>query len=101
MTGFDPVEFDVHHRNHQRSDNRWINLLLLEPSINQSLTKVKVSKHGYRGLRQSGKSTYGSSIRFKNQVHHLGCFSSSEVAARAYDLKAKELYGDEAILNFP
>ena len=32
---------------------------------------------------------------------YLGVFDTEEAAARAYDTKAKELYGDKARLNFP
>ena len=31
---------------------------------------------------------------------HVGYFASEEEAARAYDIKARELWGDNAIVNF-
>ena len=31
---------------------------------------------------------------------HVGYFASKEEAARAYDIKARELMGDDAIVNF-
>ena len=31
---------------------------------------------------------------------HVGYFASEEEAARAYDTKARELLGDDAIVNF-
>ena len=31
---------------------------------------------------------------------HVGCFASEEEAARAYDIKAREWWGDDAIVNF-
>lgn len=32
---------------------------------------------------------------------YLGSYNTSEEAARVYDTKAKELFGDFALLNFP
>ena len=31
---------------------------------------------------------------------YVGCFASEEEAARAHDIKARELGGDDAIVNF-
>ena len=35
-----------------------------------------------------------------NPQKYVGCFASEEEAARAHDIKARELWGDDAIVNF-
>lgn len=62
-----------------------------------SATKATKAKSGYRGihLRKSGR--YAVTIK----QEWLGTFDTIEEAARIYNKKAAELYGDNAILNFP
>ncbi len=40
-------------------------------------------------------------IVYGYRTHRIGLFVTAEEAARAYDEKAKELYGEFARLNFP
>ena len=40
-------------------------------------------------------------IQYKGTVHYLGYFDNEEAAARAWDKKAIELFGEFARLNFP
>jgi len=54
---------------------------------------------GVRFEKRTGKWT--SQLRTKDKRHHIGTFLTEEEAARAYDAKARELYGDKARLNFP
>ncbi|EJR71449.1 hypothetical protein IK7_06221 [Bacillus cereus VD156] len=58
------------------------------------------NKIGFRGVSKSNKK-YTARIIFKRQHIYLGVFGTSEEAARAYDKKAIELFGDKAVLNFP
>lgn len=52
------------------------------------------------GVRKSGKG-FSSFIRKNNSRMYIGQFKTELEAARAYDKKAIELYGENAILNFP
>lgn len=54
----------------------------------------------YKGVRfNHGK--FASKVIFEGKSISIGNFNTSEQAAKAYDKKAYELYGDKAILNFP
>lgn len=47
------------------------------------------------------KNKYKSKISFNNKQIHIGYYNTETDAARAYDIRAIELYGSDAILNFP
>ena len=51
--------------------------------------------------KSSAKKPWRATISHQNKQYHLGSFDSEEEAAKAYDEKAIELYGDNARLNFP
>ncbi|KIP28272.1 AP2/ERF family transcription factor [Bacillus thuringiensis] len=61
--------------------------------------KSSVSSN-YRGVRKINNS-WISQISKNRKLYHLGSFKNELEAARTYDKKAIELYGDKAILNFP
>lgn len=66
-------------------------------------SKQKNSKIEYKGVTSyisRNKIIYSSRIGYKGKIIHLGSFSSSIEAAKAYDTKAKELFGKFAHLNF-
>lgn len=71
----------------------------------QGQNKCNSSKHSnnknkYKGVSfQHGKFT--SHICFNKKQIHLGRFVKEENAAKAYDKKARELFGEYAKLNFP
>jgi hypothetical protein len=59
------------------------------------------SKTGFKGVFPASPGRWIARIRCQSGQWYLGTFSSPEEAARAYDAKARELYGDFAYLNSP
>lgn len=59
---------------------------------------LKVGSNRYRGVTQL-KGRYIARITFNRKIYNLGSFKSEKEAASAYNKKAMELYGDNAILN--
>jgi len=93
----------VDHINRNKLDNRSCNLRLVTPqenALNRPQSVIKRSTiSGYRGVLnrkdRPGKKIWVCMFRGK----HSGYFYSAKDAA--YDVLAKEAYGNDAILNFP
>ncbi|MFK3840087.1 HNH endonuclease [Serratia sp. NPDC087055] len=81
-----PINMQVDHINHIRSDNRIGNLRLVNQSQNQrNSTLRKDNKDGKPGVRwHSSQRKWHAFIRANGKQIHLGCFSdySSAVVAR-------------------
>lgn len=107
-----PKGLVVDHINDDPLDNRRSNLRIVTTQQNVGRSR-RLNKHGYRGIRQDlGKSSRGSAhgafvasisktINGRVETFYLGHHPTPEEAARAYDAKAIELYGEFARLNFP
>lgn len=68
--------------------------------VKNIIQRRRINQNGYKGVyKNSGK--FASKISIKGKMEHLGTFITKEEAAIAYDKKAKEIYGDKAVLNFP
>jgi hypothetical protein len=88
------------HKDGNTLNNTKQNLQVVSSSQNQM--KKKLPKHntsGYRGvyfhkLRHKWKAQIGNGCRI-----HIGYFDIKEEAALAYNIKAKELFGEFAVLN--
>lgn len=64
--------------------------------------KIKrVNQHGFRGVRIDRHGSAYARIQRQGRSIDIGPFRTPEEAARAYDEKAREFWGAEAILNFP
>jgi len=61
-------------------------------------SRPKTSK--YVGVSLRPKSRWSAVIVRYKKFYYLGTFDTEELAAEAYDDKAKELYGETARLNF-
>lgn len=60
----------------------------------------KSNRTGFRGVRKEESGRYTARVTIDGHEYHLGTFDSAEQAARAYDKRAAEAYGRNAILNF-
>lgn len=84
------------HRNGNKLDCTRSNLRVATPRLNRGNVAAK-SKTGLKGVYETRLG------RFKAQCchQHIGIFDTPEEAARAYDARAKEIFGEFALLNFP
>ena len=95
----------VDHINRIKTDNQVSNLRYATPQQNQMNRAKAIGKQtssqfkGVAFVKKNGK--WKAYIRFNNKQIYLGYFSEEEEAALAYDLKAQELFGQYAVLNFP
>jgi hypothetical protein len=64
---------------------------------------TKRNKSGFKGVCSitGCKNKYQASINIRGRATYLGSFDDPEEAARAFDRKALELWGEFAHLNFP
>jgi len=93
MTGEWP-ENDIDHINHDRADNRFINLreaTCMENARNQKLRKT--NKSGVCGVRLNKKKTkWDAQIQVVGKIIHLGAFDKFENAVKVRK-EAEEKYG--------
>lgn len=94
IMGKPPVGKVVDHINGNRFDCRRSNLRFASHSQNsQNAHKRGVGEAGYLGIKKTAKG-YVATVSL-----NLGTFDTPEEAARAYDTKAAELFGDFAMTN--
>ena len=98
-----PKGLYVDHIDHNGLNNRKSNLRLC---TNQENLRNKLPRPGcsskYKGVSGSkARNKFRANIYLNRKAIHLGYFDSEIDAARAYDKKAHELFGEFAYLNFP
>lgn len=84
-------------RNNNKLDCRIDNLIFRSRAV-ASRQRKTTSKTGYTGVYQE-HSRYRAVISIKGKSLHLGMFDSAEEAARAYNEKSKEVFGDKGKIN--
>jgi len=99
MTGEDPTGFEIDHINGDKSDNRFSNLRLATSQTNKANCGLNASNSsGFKGVHARG-SRWIAGITHNRKLIHIGMFKTAEEAARAYDAKAVELFGEYALTN--
>jgi hypothetical protein len=93
----------VDHRNGNRLDNRKANLRLATVGENgRNRPAPRSSTSGYKGVTwRADGNRWQVGIQHEGKSIYIGRFAKIEDAARAYDEKARELFGEFAWLNFP
>jgi hypothetical protein len=95
-----PKGMEVDHINTNTLFNVKKNLRICTRAENaKNLSKPKNNTSGYKGVSRDRRK-WKAYIGLNNKKIHIGMFSSPKEAARAYDEKAKELFGKFAKLNF-
>lgn len=75
---------------------------LTDPSSKQGISPKTKRSSSYIGISPyRGSGRWKAVVMLRGQQFYLGSFQTEEEAARAYDAKARELYGNKARLNFP
>lgn len=94
----------VDHLDGDGLNNLRVNLRPCSQTENQRAFKRKAVKRTsrFRGVSWNKEdSRWKAGLRTGKILFYLGYFSDEEKAARAYDRKALELFGEFAHLNFP
>lgn len=101
ILGFPP--WDTDHKDHNGLNNKKENLRKCTSSQNRANSfPIHAGFKGvyYRKAKHS-RNEYKAVIGYENKHIHIGSFKSACMAARAYDTKARQLFGEFARLNLP
>ena len=101
MNVLDLPEIYIDHIDRDKLNNQKSNLRIATPHQSSFNRERSRNSTGYKGVFEIRENIFRSAISYERKFIYLGAFTSSEDAARAYDKKAKELFGEFASLNFP
>lgn len=98
-----PAGMIVDHKNRNRLDNTRDNLRICTHQENtQNAAKIQGAYSRFKGVSyRKERDKYFAQIRCNNEQFYLGLFEKEVDAARAYDRRAIELFGEFARVNFP
>jgi hypothetical protein len=92
---------EADHRNHNLLDNRRVNLRPATRSTNTAHTRKRANcASRYKGVTWHQRiGRWQASLRAQGRLIHGGYYDTEDDAARWYNLKARELFGEFATLN--
>ena len=98
-----PDGFEIDHRNNNALDNRRLNMRTCTRAQNMANSRAQKGKSSaFKGVSfHKEYRKWRGRITHLGKDLHLGFFRSQVRAAKAYDDRAKELFGEFARLNFP
>jgi len=97
-----PKGMVVDHINGNGLDNRRCNLRICTWQQNACNSCPSRGTSRYKGVHfERATGRWRATISCRGEHHNLGLYESEVEAARAYDRKAIELFGEFAYLNFP
>lgn len=92
---------EVDHIDGNGLNNTRSNLRLCSHAENLRNQKMaKSNKTGFKGVMPYYKNGFRAMIYFEGKSIHIGVYGTAEEAAKAYDRKAIELFGEFARTNF-
>ena len=95
-----PKNLQIDHIDHDGLNCQRSNMRICTLQQNCRNRDVSInSRSKYKGVAITGKYI-SATIWIDKKTTYLGRFKTEEAAARAYDAKAKELFGEFANLNF-
>jgi len=96
-----PEGMEVDHRHHNTLDCRRSKMRICTKSQNQHNQLKQKGSSKFKGVSWHKRATkWMVKLQNDGKAIHLGYFHDEETAARAYDDKARELFGEFAHTNF-
>lgn len=93
---------EIDHRNGDGLYNRKSNLRFCTTKQNQHNQKSQIGSSRFKGVSWSkNNKKWLARIGFNYHQKYLGLFDNEIEAAKSYDQKAEEMFGEFANLNFP
>jgi hypothetical protein len=99
ILGLTDPKIDTDHINHNKLDNRRLNLRTCSRAENLRNRRAH-GRSEYLGVYYNNKKYITAQIHVNGKTIHLGTFDTEEEAAIAYDNAAKQYHKEFANLNF-